>query len=167
MSLNDRYEESARWVASQPSGLVTLPAKDVAQALWEAADDCRWPWPLTAWVRDTARHASPSDWSETCWDAAVPDWADHTRYDDDDEVREQPTHGDCDGIACACPCGHGVRKARSPEHRIGALEAIAAIRAERPGHEDGCRRTRPLGLGCTCLIGILDAVAADYRDVDQ
>lgn len=165
MSYNDRLAECARWVSAQPSGLVTLPAKDVAQALWEAADDCRWPWPLTAWVRDTARHASPSTWSQTCWDAAAPtdEWVEHIRYDDD-PLRIQPPHEDCDQTDCACPCHPWSRPARSIDHRIGAMEAIAAIRAERPNHEDGCRRTRPLGLGCTCLIGILDAVAADYQE---
>lgn len=163
MSLNDRLEECARWCSAQPSGLVTLPADAVAAALWEASDDPgRLPWELIEWVRDPD-HRANYRWSQACWDAAVPadKWDEYIRYDD--PIRPQPTHDDCDG--CGCPC-HG-RSASSADHRAGALQAIAAIRAEHPEHAHNCRTHWTIPRHCTCLLDTLDEIAADYQEVDR
>lgn len=104
MSMNDRFREAAMWVAAHPGEQVTLtmPKDDLADALADAVEDCRWPWQLRAWVRDLANRTSGM--CATCWAASetAERWEEAR-----DEPIPQPRHGDCTDPACTCP--HRVR----------------------------------------------------------
>ena len=103
MSYNDRLREAAAWVAAHRGETITLtlPKADLAEALWDASDDCRWPYALGGWARDLARNARGM--SAACYLAEV-------RWEDRDEPliapMAQPTHADCARSDCTCPC-HG------------------------------------------------------------
>ena len=95
MSYNDRLREASAWVAAHPGETITvsIPKADLAEALRDAADDCRWPHALSGWARDLARETRGM--CEACWDASTPvDWWEEP----------QPTHADCAGGGCTCPC---------------------------------------------------------------
>ena len=102
MSYNDRLREAAVWVAAHPGETITLtlPKADLAEALWDAGDDCRWPYALGGWARDLARKTRGM--SDACYMAAVPaGWWEYYR---DNGSEPKPTHADC--VGCTCPC-HG------------------------------------------------------------
>lgn len=102
MSYNDRLREASAWVAAHPGETitVTLPKADLAEALWDAADDCRWPHALSSWARDLARHAVGM--CPACYMAAVPAgwWEDYMLA----SPMGRPTRADCAGGGCTCPC---------------------------------------------------------------
>ena len=100
MSYNDRLREASVWVAAHPGETVSAPKADLAEALWDAADDCRWPYTLDDWVRDLARRTVGM--CAACYDAAAP----LDRWEDLAAPMTQPTHADCTGDGCTCPC-HG------------------------------------------------------------
>lgn len=109
MSYNDRLREASAWVAAHPGETITLsvPKADLAEALWDAADDCRWPYALGGWARDLARKARGM--CAVCWDASAPaDWWED-RADMLASPMGQPTHADCAGGGCTCPCREEAR----------------------------------------------------------
>lgn len=106
MSYNDRLREASVWVAAHPGETITVsvPKADLAEALWDAADDCRWPHALGSWARDLA--SKTAGMSPACYMAEVPaDWWED-RADMLASPMAQPTHADCTDGDCTCPC-HG------------------------------------------------------------
>lgn len=103
MSYNDRLREASAWVAAHPGETVTVTIgrDDLAEALWNAGDDGRWPAELSSWARSLARLTVGM--SRQCLDASVPlDW-----WEDRSEWLErsrQPIHADCEVVGCTCPC---------------------------------------------------------------
>jgi len=115
MSYNDRLREACVWVAAHPGETITvsIPKADLAEALWTAADDCRWQPALSSWARDLA--SKTRGMCAVCYDAAAP----LDRWEG--LAAPQPTHADCAGGGCTCPC-HEARRHRharteaAPEH---------------------------------------------------
>ena len=100
MSYIDSLREASAWVGAHPGETITvsIPKADLAEALWAAADDCRWPHALSSWARDLARETRGM--CEACWDASTPvDWWEEP----------QPTHADCATDGCTCPCHEEAR----------------------------------------------------------
>ena len=108
MSYNDRLREAATWVAAHPAETITVTINrdDLAAALWDASESCRWPADLSGWARDLARHARGM--CAVCEQAGWPVdvWEDHIDWSPDRNTR-QPTHADCTTDTCTCPHREG------------------------------------------------------------
>ena len=126
MSYNDRLREAATWVAAHPAETITVTINrdDLAAALWDASESCRWPADLSGWARDLARRTRGmcAVCEHAVWPVDV--WEDHIDWSPDRNTR-QPTHADCTTDTCTCPHREG-------EHRA-ALQATAPLPRPEPG----------------------------------
>lgn len=103
MNYNDRLREASVWVSAHQGEMITLaiPREALADALWEASEDLRWPTALSDWARELARNTRGMCFH--CIDAGAPAdwWADRADWM---ALPAQPTHADCLGDGCTCPC---------------------------------------------------------------